>query len=312
MTTSVASPQAVGTLVTLNAAAAGCGSPSYQFWMQPPGGGWQVLQAYSSNASVAWDTTSLAEGTYLFDVWAREDGSTAQYESHISPNPTFTLASPACRGVTLSAGADSPQLAGTTVRLSAAASGCSNPEFQFLVQTPGGGWTALGPYSSSASVDWDTSSLTAGIYQLDVNARQSGSQAVRDTHLDPTVPYVLFAEVCTSIAVDGPDKLPQKQGTQVPFAATATGCAHPRFQYLLEAVTQPWWNSPPAWSVVQDYSSNSGWVWDTSSSQDGFYLVDVKVRGLGSTADADAELDVPLLYLVTNGQINESDWTAGR
>ena len=50
-----------------------------------------MLQGYGAGSTVTWNTTGLAPGTYLFDVWVRQSGSTAQYEAHIAPNPTYTL-----------------------------------------------------------------------------------------------------------------------------------------------------------------------------------------------------------------------------
>jgi hypothetical protein len=69
-----ASPQNPGAQVTLSATASGCPNPVYQFWVQPPGGTWAILQAYSSASTAAWNTTGLATGTYLFDAWARQSG----------------------------------------------------------------------------------------------------------------------------------------------------------------------------------------------------------------------------------------------
>jgi len=59
--------------------------------IQAPGGAWTILQAYSSTDNVTWNTTGLPAGTYLFDVWVKQSGSSASWEAHISPNPTFTL-----------------------------------------------------------------------------------------------------------------------------------------------------------------------------------------------------------------------------
>jgi hypothetical protein len=91
LTFNPASPQPAGTSVQLSAAATGCPNAQYEFWVQAPGGAWVVLQGWGSSSSATWNTTGLARGTYLFDVWVRQNGSTAQYEAHIAPNPTYTL-----------------------------------------------------------------------------------------------------------------------------------------------------------------------------------------------------------------------------
>ena len=55
------------------------------------GGSWTILQAYGSSASAVWNTGGAATGTYQFDIWVRQNGSTAQYEAHVTPSPTYTL-----------------------------------------------------------------------------------------------------------------------------------------------------------------------------------------------------------------------------
>ena len=77
--------------IQLSATSSGCPNPTYQFWVQAPGGLWTILQAYSANATATWSTTGLAPGTYFFDVWVMQAGSSAGWEAHISPNPTYTL-----------------------------------------------------------------------------------------------------------------------------------------------------------------------------------------------------------------------------
>jgi len=65
--------------------------PELSVLAQPPGGAWSVVQAYSSSNIWTWNTTGLAAGTYTLDVYARDASSTAGYDAHISPNPTYTL-----------------------------------------------------------------------------------------------------------------------------------------------------------------------------------------------------------------------------
>src|SRR2546430_7140970 len=53
----------------------------------------EIYRVGFSGSSKA-DDRHLAPGTYLFDVWVREAGNTPDWETHISPNPTFTLSQP--------------------------------------------------------------------------------------------------------------------------------------------------------------------------------------------------------------------------
>ncbi|HLQ61730.1 MAG TPA: hypothetical protein VK131_07690, partial [Candidatus Acidoferrales bacterium] len=84
-TTSPASPQSVGTVVTINASSTGCTSPTYKYFVMPPGGAWQVAQDYSAAASFSWNTAGLAAGVWQLDVYVRQAGSLADKEAYAQP-----------------------------------------------------------------------------------------------------------------------------------------------------------------------------------------------------------------------------------
>ncbi len=187
-----ASPQAPGTHVTLSATASGCPNPTYEFWVQGPGTAWNILQGFGPSSTYVWNTGGAATGTYLFDVWVRQSGSGAQYEAHISPNPTYTLQTgPPCTGATLSFNPASPQKAGTSVQLNAAATVCPDATYEFWVQAPGGQWTVVQSFSSSSTFTWNTTSLAPGTYLFDVWVREAGSTAQYDAHISPNPTYTL-------------------------------------------------------------------------------------------------------------------------
>jgi hypothetical protein len=79
---------AAGTPVTWTATG-GCDvtdTATYQFWQQPPGGSWSMVQDWSTSPTFNWNTTGDATGTYNFQVWARNHGSSASYEAYVG-NP---------------------------------------------------------------------------------------------------------------------------------------------------------------------------------------------------------------------------------
>jgi hypothetical protein len=81
-TGSPSSPQPVGTSVSFNASASGgSGSYQYQFMVKNSLTGWAIAQAYSSKSSFTWNTAALTAGTYNIQVWVRNTGSTASYET---------------------------------------------------------------------------------------------------------------------------------------------------------------------------------------------------------------------------------------
>ena len=291
---SPASPQAPGTQVALNVSSTGCPNPVYQFWVQPQGGVWSILQPYSASASANWNTTGLATGTYAFDVWAKQSGSTADWQAHLSPNPTYTLQTgAACSGVTLAFNPTSPQSPGAAVTLTAAASGCPNPQYQFWIQPPGGSWSILQPYSSSATAPWNTGGAGAGTYLFDVWARQSGSAADWQAHVSPSPTYTLVA--CATVTWNAPNPAsPQAPGTQVTLSAAAAGCPNPLYQF---------WVLPPggSWTVVQAYSTRSTATWNTTGLATGVYQFDVWARQSGSGASWEAHLSPNPTYTLQAG-----------
>src|SRR5439155_159340 len=170
---SPASPQAPGTQVTFSGTATGCPPAVYQFWVQPPGGAWTILQAYGASSTATWNTAGQATGTYIFDIWAKQSGSTASWEAHISPNPTYTLQTGApCSAVTLAFNPASPQTAGASVGLTGSATGCPNPHYEFWIQPPGGAWSLGQAYGAAPTATWKTSGMAAGKYVFGVWARQ--------------------------------------------------------------------------------------------------------------------------------------------
>jgi hypothetical protein len=188
-----AAPQAPGTSITLGGVAGGCPSPQYQFWIQPPGGAWVILQAYSTSSTAVWNTGGGATGNYLFDIWAKQLGSSASWEAHITPNPTYLLQTGTpCTSATLTFNPASPIKAGaSSIQLTATSSGCPNPIYQFWVQAPGGVWTILQGYSSSSTATWSTTGLAPGTYLFDAWVKQSGNSPQWEAHISPNPTFTL-------------------------------------------------------------------------------------------------------------------------
>ena len=78
-------PRPVGTAVVLTAAGSGgSGTPTYRFWVQPWGGAWQIVQDWSTSATVTWRPS--AAGGYNLTVYGRT-GSTGNGD--VSASRTF-------------------------------------------------------------------------------------------------------------------------------------------------------------------------------------------------------------------------------
>jgi alpha-tubulin suppressor-like RCC1 family protein len=187
------SPQAVGTAITLNAGSSTCASPLYEFWMLAPGSStYVILQSYSSSASVTW-TSDTTVGDYILEVWVKDaNSSTTNWDTDAVLGYTISATgAQTCSNATLTATPASPQVAGTSVTLNAGSSGCSNPQYEFWMLTPGSStYTVIQSYSSSASVTW-TSDTTLGDYILEVwvkDATSTTSNWDTDAILGYTIP----------------------------------------------------------------------------------------------------------------------------
>lgn len=170
-----------GTIVNWSVTASPCTSAQYQYWILPPGGSYAIAQAYSSSPTFAWDTTGKAPGQYWLSVWVRPAGSTKNYETYVSA-PYTVLGSAKCTAGTVVAAPTSPSPLGTTVTLTASASSCSSPEYQFFYAPPGGSYALVQPWSSSPTYVWNTSTASSGQSSFSVWIRQAGSPLSYETY----------------------------------------------------------------------------------------------------------------------------------
>jgi len=179
------SPSGVGRTITVTAQSMGCPTPNplYEFWVLPPGGtAYQLGQAFSTNSTFSWSTSGLAPGSYRFSVWARDANSSGAYGNQFGSwdaynNDTlYTLTS--CSGLQVTVSPASPAASGTTVTVTAQASGCPdpNPQYQFWVLPPGGtAYQLVQAYSTSSTFTWNTTGLAAGSYRFSVWVRDTNS-----------------------------------------------------------------------------------------------------------------------------------------
>jgi hypothetical protein len=169
----------VGTSVTISASSGGCVNPRYQFWLLPPGGAWTLVQPYSSNNSFLWNTSGLAAGTYLFSVWARDVGRSTSYDGYATLS--YQLTTTPCSAVSVTQSPATTATHGSTVTITASATGCSNPRFEIWILPPGGTWTLLQGYTGSGTYMWNTSGYATGTYTFSIWARDASSAGTSGT-----------------------------------------------------------------------------------------------------------------------------------
>jgi hypothetical protein len=180
-----ASPAGIGTPVAIHGQASGCTDPNplYQFWVLAPGGiAYQPRQAYSTNSTFNWSTSGLAPGSYRISIWTRDANSPGTYGNQFgrwdayNNDTLYTLIS--CSGLQVSVSPASPAARGTTVAVTAQASGCPdpNPQYQFWVLPPGGAaYQLVQAYSARSTFTWTTTGLAPGTYRFSVWVRDANS-----------------------------------------------------------------------------------------------------------------------------------------
>jgi hypothetical protein len=131
-----------------------------------------------------WNTSGLSPGDYVIWVEAHALGGSG---TEAFTSTLYTIESgPSCSGLSVSASPGSPQPIGTMVAFTASASGCTTPQYRFLLGSPSGAWTLLRDFSSSPSFNWPSGGLAPGTYTIWLDAHALGGSG---TEAFTEVPY---------------------------------------------------------------------------------------------------------------------------
>lgn len=189
------SPYPAGSLITFIASGSGSNVPNYEyrFYLQNVSTGiFTQLQGYSPVRSYAWDTTGVTPGNYIIQVDCRSAGSATNFDTQITlPYQVLAPATPAT-GVTLTSIQPSPQIAGTSVTFAAAGSGSNDGVYEYryyLQNATTGVFTQVQGYSRTSTWTWNSTGVTPGNYNVQVDVRSAGSTANLDRSF--TIPYVI-------------------------------------------------------------------------------------------------------------------------
>ena len=197
-----------------------------------------------------------------------------------------------CSSVTLSAAPPTSAQSGTTVVLTATATGpnCVSPQYRFWMRPAAGSWTMLADYSGTNTYSW-TSTTPAGSYYLGVHARHLGSTAAYESLA--SIPYTLTTAKCTAVTLSAAPASPKPSGTPVTFTASST-CpnANPMYEFWAR------WQGYSDWQLLKSYSTSNVYNWNSTGAAAGTEYFGVWVRDAGSsTSGFDANFSIP--YSVT-------------
>jgi hypothetical protein len=176
LTVGALSPLPPGTPVTVTALVGDTtASFEYAFYLyNQTTGTWSAARAYSTTNTFVW--TPSAAGSYLFQVWARKVGSTAQYDLWQGTDYINVASGPA-QVVSLSANTALPASVGTAITWTAMANGgtASPLQYKFVLYTENVGWTLLRDWATGNTVTWTPAAGDIGNHVVQVWVRSAGS-----------------------------------------------------------------------------------------------------------------------------------------
>lgn len=276
-----------GTVVTWTAGSS-CApgdTPSYRFYMQPPGGPYAMVRDYTGDPTYVWNTAGLTPGAYNWQVWVRSS-SGVLYERYRSGTFTVTPGT-SCSSVSLASTPALPQFSGTDVTLTASAAGCLAPQYRYYMRGPGSpNWVIVQDYGSPAGANYSFRT-TAGTYQFQVWAREAGSALGYEAYRSYAV-AIQDRPACTAVTATASPAGPVEAGTTVELAPVATCVGTPEYKLLLR---RP---SDTGYVVVREYGSADGLSWFTGGEPAGTYELRLLVRNVGSSAESESSTDLTI------------------
>jgi hypothetical protein len=285
LATSLPSPQAPGTSITLTASAS-CvtgATPDYQFWIKPPSGDWTQVQNYGLGNTYNW-TGQVTLGTYTLEVLVRATTETKVYDTYLSI--PYSITATPCSVPTLTASpAVYPQIAGTPVMLTASTTcGAPPPLYQFWVRTPDLAWHLGQDYSTTPTYNWTTLDTQIGDYLLEVLVKNTGSLGAYDNFT--SIPYSM--QLCNAPTLSaGAASSPYASGSgAITLTATGTCAGGTQYQFYFEDPSSVWH------LIGAGYSSSTTATWN-ADYRAGTYTLLVEIRPVGSIATYVSYTKVP-------------------
>ena len=158
----------------------------------------------------------------------------------------------------------SPQVSGTTVKLTVNATGEGTLQYKFLVKDSKGNWYVLKDYSSINTYSWKTGAT--GTKTLYVDVKDSNGLVTRESISYKVLDKIDPPKISSFVA----DKVsPQVTGTKVTLTAKATGSGTLQYKFLIK-------DSKGNWYIIKNYSTSNTAVWTTGATGTKTLYVDVK------------------------------------
>ena len=225
-------------------------------------------------------TTGLDAGTYqvLVEVRSFDDPGGAQATVTL----TYALGG-LCSSASLTVSPKSPEPLGAVLSLMASADcvGAPAPQFRFLHRPPAtSGYSEIAPWSTSATLDLDTTGFSPGrhLLRVEVRAADSGLYQVRKN-----IGYWL-GDNCRKVLLSASPPAPQPAGTNVVLTATAT-CdfgGQPEYRFLYQA-------KGGALTLFRDWDAGDTVDLGPLALPEGDYTLRVEARAQGHTGPVESK-----------------------
>jgi len=270
----LASPQIAGAAVTFTAAASDPENDPLEFMFLVDG---QARTDFINNPSWTWTTTEQDIGSHTIEARARDNNHNPEGDSSRTmdfvveavPNNPPEL-------VDLVADLASPQIAGTAVTFTAAASDPENDPLEFMFLVDG---QARTDFINNPSWTWTTTVENIGPHTIEVRARDNNHNPEGDS--SRTMDFVVEA------VPNNPPELvdlvadlasPQIAGAAVTFTAAASDPENDplEFMFLLDGVAQT------------EFISSPSWTWTTTTESIGSHIIEVRARDNNHNPEGDS------------------------
>lgn len=271
------SPQKEGSIYQLEARTSG-GNRRYEYRFEvkttATGNKIQLLQGFSSNRTVKWDTSGF-EGKNWIRVTTRSIGSCGlSTRKWVAAHVT---AVGSVESLVVIRDRPSPQIEGGCYNIEATAQGGSGEhEYRFELKSSASGevYQVLQDYSSENTLRWDTFGFV-GLNVIRVSARSSGSQDIPVRRRVNT--YVNPQGAADAVRLIRTPLPPQAEGAIYSFSVNGIGGSG-NYEYRFEVKSL---ESVAGYQLLQDYQLHNKLSWNSKGFR-GRTLIRVSVRNAGS------------------------------
>ncbi|MCI6190597.1 MAG: peptidoglycan DD-metalloendopeptidase family protein, partial [Clostridium sp.] len=201
------------------------------------------ISGYTSTAGEKTITVSYGEKTATFNVI-------------VKPNPIIIS--------NFTTNKTSPQYVGTTITLTANATGTGTLQYRFRIGDELGNYSTIKDYSTSNTVIWNANYVGNKILCVDV---KDENRQVTTKTMNYVINEKPVAPTISSFIADKTS--PQESGTQVTLTAKATGSGTLQYKFLIQ-------DSNGNWGMLREYGTSNSIVWKTGKTGTKTLYVDVK------------------------------------